>query len=148
MYKKEYSEMSISVKTENNSVYVENSTKTIVVTVPDRSIVVSTTGVQGQKGDDGDSLPTGGLERQILIKNSSADSDVSWKYTWQDLVLNSKYTGTKDSIIGGDVLEYTIDGMSIYRYITTLRVNKYPVEDSFYSDFDGTNLTNLIVSRG
>lgn len=140
--------MSISVKTENNSVYVENSTKTIVVTVPDRSIVVSTTGVQGQKGDDGDSLPTGGLERQILIKNSSADSDVSWKYTWQDLVLNSKYTGTKDSIIGGDVLEYTIDGMSIYRYITTLRVNKYPVEDSFYSDFDGTNLTNLIVSRG
>jgi len=25
---------------------------------------------------------------------------------------------------------------------------KYPTEDSFYRDFDGTNLTNLLATRG
>jgi len=46
-------------------------------------------------------------------------------------------------------LECTIDGGTIYRFINgTNNGNGYPIEDSFYSDFDGVNLTNLIVTRG
>tara|TARA_R110002020_G_scaffold213427_1_gene420226 strand:+ start:26211 stop:26336 length:126 start_codon:yes stop_codon:yes gene_type:complete len=32
--------------------------------------------------------------------------------------------------------------------ITDAFVGLYPSEDSFYDDFDGTNLTNLLATRG
>ena len=48
-------------------------------------------------------------------------------------------------ITGGDVFGYTLSGITRYRFIPT---DYNPTLDAFYSDFDGTNLTNLITTRG
>ena len=48
-------------------------------------------------------------------------------------------------IMGGSVYRYEQDGVVRYRFVPT---PYNPAQDGFYEDFDGTNLTFLIVSRG
>jgi len=68
---------------------------------------------------------------------------------WDYYALNVEYTGVDTAIAAGSVKSCTLAALTIYRFInSTLNANGYPLEDSFYSDFDGTNLTNLIVTRG
>lgn len=94
-------------------------------------------------------LPNGGLARQVLKKNSSSDGDYSWSYSYEDFLINVEYTGVDSVVSDGNVLSAKIDSQDIYRFISNqININGYPEEDSFYSDFNGTDLTNLIITRG
>jgi hypothetical protein len=69
-------------------------------------------------------------------------------YSWQYLVMNAKTNGVKIPILAGFYLAYTLQGSTIYRYITTARdANNYPLEDAFYSTLSGGVLSNKIVER-
>ena len=95
-------------------------------------------------GQDSTSL-NGGLKRQVLIKNTDTNSDYTWKYRFEDYLVNVEYTGTEISTIDGSILEAEIDGGTIFRYITNdTNTNGYPLEDSFYKD---EQLNNLIITR-
>jgi len=68
---------------------------------------------------------------------------------WGYYANNVEYTGTETIIAAGTVLECTLGTNTLYRFIDgTNNANGYPIEDSFYDDFDGVNLTNLIATRG
>ena len=99
-------------------------------------------------GTGGSSIPNGGLKRQVLAKKSDTNNDFSWKYRFEDYLINVEYTGQKFSITQGDVLEATIDGVIVYRYTRNeLNSRGYPLEDSFYNDFTGSIPNNLIATR-
>jgi hypothetical protein len=68
---------------------------------------------------------------------------------WIHYIGNTTYQGTTTVIASGDVFTYVYEPTSatIYRHVTTAVTGVYPVEDAFYSNFDGTNLSNIIVSR-
>lgn len=69
-------------------------------------------------------------------------------YTWEYLIMNGKTDGVITAITGGDVLTYLQGGNTYYRYITTSTdTNGYPIQDAFYSSFDGINLTDIITIR-
>lgn len=69
--------------------------------------------------------------------------------SWERCKDNIHYDLTLSKTIAtGRVLQGDLFGVTTYRYITDARdANGYPLEDSFYSGFDGTSLTGLIVSR-
>ena len=114
-----------------------------------RLIKVISVGPQGPAGADGEGVPTGGTTRQALTKIDGTDNNTEWSYDWMQIAGNIKYNGTTTDIAAGRVLEGTFTGLGlIYRFITTAKTGKYPTEDSFYRDFDGTNLTNLLATRG
>jgi len=153
--------MSIKVENVTNNVTVDAETNNIKVTAVQPSIKVQDigaqgkqgeTGPQGDKGDQGDpgqGVPSGGVSRQTISKVDGTDYNTEWRSNWFDYAMNVEYTGIETPIASGDVLECTIDGNTIYRFINgTNGANGYPIEDSFYSDFDENNLTNLIVIRG
>ena len=82
----------------------------------------------------------------IGVAGPSGPSETS---TWMGVAGDVEYSGTETSIASGDVLECDYKGSVIYRFInSTNKTNGYPLEDSFYADFNGTYLTNLIVTRG
>ena len=65
------------------------------------------------------------------------------------LVFNAKYTGTKVTIATGKVYTYSFIGNTYYRFINSTKDSVgYSIQDSFYTDFDGTNLSGLVVTRG
>ena len=81
-----------------------------------------------------------------LINNlQETKSDKDWGY----YIGATKYQNITVAIVGGDVLTYiyTPASITIYRYITTATTGLYPTEDSFYSTFDGTTLSDLITTR-
>ena len=95
--------------------------------------------------EQGSTILNGGLKRQVLIKNTDTNSDYTWKYRFEDYLVNVEYTGTEISTIDGSILEAEIDGGTIFRYITNdTNTNGYPLEDSFYND---EQLNNLIITR-
>ena len=68
--------------------------------------------------------------------------------SWIDVAGAVEYTGVKTVIASGKVLTCDFDGGTAYRFINAIKKsNGYPLEDSFYADFDGVALTNLIVTR-
>ncbi len=102
--------------------------KIITVSNSGQDIVISSKGSQGLQGEVG---PTGGE-------------------SWNDYAVNKvQYTGV-DTVIASGLVKECLSGVdTIYRFISsTNNARNYPLEDSFYADFDGTNLNNLIVSRG
>ncbi len=112
-------------------------------TVEEVEVVIS------ESGSTGPGVPTGGEKRQVLTKQSSVNYDTSFHYKFYDYLVNVEYTGVIVNITDGKVLTATLDGKTIYRFINnTKNVNNYPIEDSFYADFDGSVLSNLIVTRG
>lgn len=67
---------------------------------------------------------------------------------WVYYVFRVEYTGVVNSIESGDVLTATLDGITIYRFINnTNNVNGYPIEDSFYNNFDGNDVTDILARR-
>jgi len=95
------------------------------------------------------SVPTGGTARQALTKIDGTDYNTEFKSNWYDYSTNVEYTGVETAITSGTVYTCSIDGGTIYRFVnSTNNANGYPTEDSFYTNFDGSNLTNLIVTRG
>ena len=95
--------------------------------------------------EQGSTILNGGLKRQVLIKNTDTNSDYTWKYRFEDYLVNVQYTGQEITLTDGVVLEASIDGGTIFRYITNdTNANGYPLEDSFYND---NQLINLIITR-
>ena len=122
----------------------------ITTTVTD---VITIDGV-GALGPKGKGFPVGGMAGQVLAKIDGSNYNTEWvddsnTVTWIDVAGDVEYTGAETTIASGDVLTADYKGGTVYRFInSTENANGYPSEDSFYSDFDGTNLTNLIVTRG
>jgi len=105
-------------------------------------------GIQGPAGADGEGVPTGGTTRQALTKIDGTDNNTEWSYDFSVLALNAKFQEVTTVIAAGTVREYIFAGLgTIYGFVSTDKTGKYPTEHSFYSDFDGTNLTNLITIR-
>lgn len=77
-----------------------------------------------------------------------ANDPLQYLASFEKYLFNVEYTGTDTVIATGDVLEADFFGQTVYRFISnTENSNGYPSEDSFYSNFDGVNLTGLIVQR-
>jgi hypothetical protein len=113
----------IDAKVTTRNVAAKVTTNKVVAKVVTNEVVISTLGRQGIPGPPA-------------------------KLTWITYAGNAKHTGVETIIASGKVLEYILDGATIYRFITDAFTGLYPSEDSFYSDFDGINLTNLLVTRG
>jgi hypothetical protein len=100
-------------------------------------------------GGTGGNVPSGGLKRQVLEKRTNNNNDYLWKFRYFDFLTNVEYTGNEFSTTGGKVLEAQLDGDYYYRFISdTINLNNYPDEDSFYGDFTGSVLVDLITTRG
>jgi hypothetical protein len=68
------------------------------------------------------------------------------KYTWDYLATNWSVEPTLNTTLaGGEVLNYTLNGTTRYRFVPT---TYDPTQDAFYAGFNGTTLTNLIAKRG
>ena len=69
--------------------------------------------------------------------------------TWFEYLIHSKYEDVLVTLASGIVRTYLHSGTGnqIYRYITSEFTDGYPTEDSFYSTFDGTTLSNLLAAR-
>ena len=66
--------------------------------------------------------------------------------TWDYLVNNwSSEPVLVGTISGGDVYEYVLHSISRYRFVPTTYSS---TQDCFYSDFNGTIVSNLICPRG
>lgn len=150
----------IILSNESNIIVLEDESNQINLTPSTSIIKLSNDGAKGDKGDTGDTgpqgpqgeagegVPVGGVSRQVLTKIDGTDYNTEWKSNWIDYASSVKYNGTDTSITDGLVKECTLGGDTLYRFINSIRdADGYPTEDSFYADFDGTNLTNLIVTR-
>lgn len=77
----------------------------------------------------------------IIIGGSNA-----YKYSWSFLSSTwSSEPAILASITGGNVYTYSLSGVNRYRFVPSPYTAS---NDSFYSNFDGVNLTGFIVSRG
>ena len=102
-----------------------------------------------QSGAPGQGVPTGGNTSDVLTKTSSINYETEWQPKFYDYLVNVKYTGEVTAFNIGKVRKATIMGVDLFRFITDQRTpDGYPVEDSFYSEFDGSSLSGLIVTRG
>lgn len=88
-------------------------------------------------------------ERPVRSITFDSAASIIIQKDWVYYAFRVEYTGVETPIASGDVLTATFDGNTLYRFInSTDNANGYPIEDSFYDDFDGTNLTNLLATRG
>ena len=112
--------------------------------------VVTQQGIQGEAGPTGAGFPVGGDARQFLNKVDSTDYNAEWSYDYSILDANVKFISSTPTIIAsGKVYQGSFEGLgTIYRYISDAKTGLYTTEDSFYQNFDGTNLTNLLATRG
>jgi hypothetical protein len=142
----------IQIETNNNVAEVLQEVHRIEVSKTGEQGRTGEQGPQGDKGDQGDpgqGVPAGGTSRQVLAKIDATDYNTLWRSNWYDYSTNVEYTGVETSIASGTVYTCTIDAATIYRFVnSTNNANGYPIEDSFYQNFDGSNLTNLLVTRG
>jgi len=136
------------------NIILSNEVNEVTLTNEIKTVEIAQKGLRGNKGADGEGVPTGGATGQVLAKVDGTDYNTEWvddanTVTWIDVAGDVEYTGVETSIASGEVLECDYKGGTIYRFInSTENANGYPSEDSFYQNFDGTNLTNLIVTRG
>lgn len=91
----------------------------------------------------------------LKLKANAIDAETRFQaleaaggFDWGFFVTNAKYAAVDTVVASGIVRDYAIGGNTIYRLVTTAFSGGYPVEDSFYDDFDGVNLTNLLATRG
>ncbi len=146
--------MSILVTSKESEIIVSSEEQKVIVTSSNPVVEVSAGGLPGAKGSDGEGVPAGGSAGQVLAKVDGDDYNTEWvddanTVTWIGVAGDVEYTGVETAIASGEVLTADYKGATIYRFInSTENANGYPSEDSFYSNFDGTNLTNKIVQRG
>ena len=146
--------MSILVTSKESEIIVSSEEQKVIVTSSNPVVEVSAGGLPGAKGSDGEGVPAGGSAGQVLAKVDGDDYNTEWvddanTVTWIDLAGDVEYTGVETTILSGTVSECDYKGNTIFRFESTAEnANGYLIEDSFYSNFDGTNLTNKIVQRG
>lgn len=68
---------------------------------------------------------------------------------WWSYIGNTIYQDVATIVIAGTVYEYiyTPTGLPVYRFISDAFTGLYPNEDSYYSTFNGSVVSGLIVSR-
>ena len=139
----------------NNNIKVSsNSCKTELKVSSDCSNANLTVACGGAQGPAGVGVPEGGTAGQVLAKIDGTNYNTEWRdeevsLSWIDVAGDVEYSGVETTIASGEVSECDYKGGTIYRFInSTNNVNGYSIEDSFYNDFDGTNLSNLIITRG
>ena len=88
-----------------------------------------------------------GLIDQINALLASDGVSLDGLLDWVYYATNIKYTDLNGSTPSGKVLTGEIAGDVLYRFISTSKTGLYPTEDSFYSTFDGTSLSELIATR-
>ncbi len=79
---------------------------------------------------------------RLIDLNNSLNNGFSWEF----LALN--WTSEPiflESLSDGDVYSYELNGVTRYRFIPN---NYNAMNDSFFENFDNSNLTNLINNRG
>jgi len=114
----------IIISNEEKVIKITNDENVINLVSGSKKIIITGTGSQGVPG------PAGGE-------------------TWGTYSLRVQYTGVDTTIASGLVKECLDGATTVYRFInSTNNARSYPIEDSFYLNFDGTNLTNIIVTRG
>lgn len=92
-----------------------------------------------------------GTNTDTFVTPKTLKDSIQWNtkrdlYTWEYLVANwSVEPSLNTAISGGDVYDYTLNGTTRYRFVPT---TYNPTQDAFYADFDGTTLTDLIITRG
>jgi len=139
----------ITVQGAENLVSVSATPAKIDINPIDTKIEIQSQGAQGAQGATGQGVPTGGTARQALTKIDGTDYNTEFKSNWFDYSINVEYTGAETAITAGTVYTCSIDSGTIYRFVnSTNNANGYPSEDSFYTNFDGVNLANLITTRG
>jgi len=116
---------------------------------PDNAAILGSDGlIYVPEATQNSGMPSGGLERQVVEKDTDLDNDYSWTSRYFDYLINCQYTGVEYIISSGKVLEASINSSVIFRYIANeTNDNGYPVEDSFYDSFSGTAVSGLIVER-
>lgn len=82
------------------------------------------------------------FDNGLVTVTNTGSSSATWTFyatTWSvEPTLNT-------SLAGGDVFNYTLDGVTRYRYVP----NTYDAsEDAFYATFSNPTLSGLIVARG
>lgn len=86
------------------------------------------------------------LETRISDLATAIGNDVKEIKNWAYYVnLYSVEPTTIATLPNGEVLQYTLDSVTRYRFVPTIY---NPTQDAFYANFDGVNLTNLITKRG
>lgn len=109
---------------------------TSLTTGKQNTVALTTTGTSGPSTFN----PTTGALNIPNYASSNAST-----LTWDFLVDNWSVKPTKVFIPTGKVFTYTLLGTTRYRFVPTIY---NPTQDAFYSNFDGTTLTNLITTRG
>ena len=118
----DYLQNIINVDKSQNSIVLENVNNNVIIEQESTQIIITDVGLQGPPG----------------ISTTS----------WMDIAGDVEYTGVEVTIAEGEVYTCDYKGDTIYRFISfTENANGYPIEDSFYRNFDEDNLTNLIVRR-
>lgn len=107
----------------------------------DSGILIATDG----EGNKIEIINIGDLSSQIS-KNKENISSLSSSLSWNYLVSNwSIVPSFITNITEGSVYNYELEGVVRYRVVPLIY---NPILDCFYENFDGSVLTNLIVSRG
>ena len=76
--------------------------------------------------------------------NAGAPNLAVGSYTWSDYASGpSEAPVLTATIASGEVYSYVYGATTLYRHVPTAN----PYGDAFYSNFDGTNLSGLVVSR-
>jgi len=89
----------------------------------------------------------GGLdEGEVLAIVNKALAALSSTNTWEYYAANwSAEPAFNSNITGGAVYDYTLDGVTRYRFVP---VPYDPTQDAFYSTFSGGVLSDIIIARG
>ncbi len=68
--------------------------------------------------------------------------------TFAELIFSCRPTDDVTNIPTGEVGRYTRGGVDVYRFTSSAEDTfQNPIEDSFFSNFDGTVLSDLIATR-
>lgn len=83
---------------------------------------------------------------EYSITLDTIETITSPEYEWIDYIVGWTSTPTyQASITGGSVFLYNMDMGNVYRFVP----DPYnSLNDAFYSDFNGSSLSNFLVSRG
>jgi len=80
--------------------------------------------------------------------DDGSEQPILLAFDYKHLILNVRYNGNDLSISSGEVLESEYLGSTYYRHISiSVDTFGYPIEDAFYTGFDGVTLSNKIAER-
>ena len=126
---------SVRVSSTGGTVSISPTTESVNIIGNGGTVIISPVGTEGPQGPEGPEGPIGPAGPAGSLSGIDVAGDV-------------EYTGTETTLSNGLVSECLYRGDTVYRFESTAETsNGSLVEDSFYLNFDGTNLSNLLVRR-